>query len=327
MPIWLIFLAGAAAMVLSGSIGVAGCLRRGEPSGDRLPLQHVRPGDCPRHLRRAGGVRRKGAPKGEETAGRPLPELLRVRPALDGADERHHSADGDADNDLHRQKDEDGSQAAPAHPGLRCDRGQRRHSDGESSEPPDRRLQRARCARCSSSPITSWSPSSSTSCSTVLVLRFVFRKAMRTRRSRPRTGPRRLGGVRRDGPLAKKATAVVLLTLAGILLVNVVAIFGVQEPFGISEVSFFGAVLLLGISGKGQGDSGEARLGDSGPLRRPLRPHAGGLGQRNHIVRRELSPVDKLSTPRSRRGSRSSPPRSFSARSSATCRWSRCTYR
>ena len=81
-----------------------GCLRRGEPSGDRLPLQHVRPGDRPRHLRRPGGLRRKSAPKGEETPGRPLPELLRVRPALDGADERHHSADGDADNDLYRHE-------------------------------------------------------------------------------------------------------------------------------------------------------------------------------------------------------------------------------
>ena len=43
-----------------------------------------------------------------------------------------------------------------------------------------------------------------------------------------------------------------MLTMSGILLVNIVAIFGVHEPFGISEVSFFGAVLLLGISGKGR---------------------------------------------------------------------------
>src|SRR5208282_3013317 len=87
---------------------------------------------------------------------------------------------------------------------------------------------------------------------TVLVLRFVFRKEMGIA-SVPLTPQ---GGepeaVRRDGPLAHKATAVVILTMSGILLVNVVAIFGVHEPFGISEVSLFGAVLLLVISGKGR---------------------------------------------------------------------------
>lgn len=87
---------------------------------------------------------------------------------------------------------------------------------------------------------------------TVLVLRFVFRKALAPLPVPEIFAADDSAGVRRDGLLAKKATAVVLLTLAGILLVNVVAIFGVQEPFGISEVSFFGAVLLLGISGKGR---------------------------------------------------------------------------
>ncbi len=87
---------------------------------------------------------------------------------------------------------------------------------------------------------------------TALVLRYLFRKQMG---SLPVPSAAENGGsdvVRRDGPLAQKATAVVILTMSGILLVNAVAIFGVHEPFGISEVSLFGAVLLLVISGKGR---------------------------------------------------------------------------
>lgn len=87
---------------------------------------------------------------------------------------------------------------------------------------------------------------------TALALRFLFRKEIG---SLPVSAVVETGeseDVRRDGPLARKATAVVILTMSGILLVNIIAIFGVHEPFGISEVSFFGAVLLLGISGKGR---------------------------------------------------------------------------
>ena len=87
---------------------------------------------------------------------------------------------------------------------------------------------------------------------TALVLRYLFRKQMG---SLPVPSAAENGGsdvARRDGPLAQKATAVVILTMSGILLVNAVAIFGVHEPFGISEVSLFGAVLLLVISGKGR---------------------------------------------------------------------------
>ncbi len=44
--------------------------------------------------------------------------------------------------------------------------------------------------------------------------------------------------------------AVVLLTLGSIILVNVLETFGVGVPFRISEVSFFGAALLLATSDK-----------------------------------------------------------------------------
>ena len=131
---------------------------------------------------------------------------------------------------------------------------------------------------------------------TALVLRYMFRKQMG---SLPVPSSAETGGsdaVRRDGPLAEKATAIVILTMSGILLVNAVAIFGVHEPFGISEVSLSGAVLLLAISGKGR-EILERLDGGPRPLRRPLRPDAGGLGQRSHSVRRRLPPVDQLRAP------------------------------
>lgn len=53
-----------------------------------------------------------------------------------------------------------------------------------------------------------------------------------------------------DTPLARKATAVVVLTMVALVMVNVLAAFGFFVPFGISEVALFGAALLLGISGK-----------------------------------------------------------------------------
>jgi Na+/H+ antiporter NhaD/arsenite permease-like protein len=87
---------------------------------------------------------------------------------------------------------------------------------------------------------------------TALVLRYAFRKQMDSLTLRPAQEIGETAEVRRDGPLAQKATAVVILTMSGILLVNAIAIFGVHEPFGISEVSLFGAVLLLVISGKGR---------------------------------------------------------------------------
>ena len=54
----------------------------------------------------------------------------------------------------------------------------------------------------------------------------------------------------RDRGLARKATAVVGLTMLAIIAVNVLGAFGFSSSFGISEVAFLGAVLLLVISGK-----------------------------------------------------------------------------
>ena len=87
---------------------------------------------------------------------------------------------------------------------------------------------------------------------TALVLRFLFRKEIDTidLDLQPETGPS--AAALNDRSLARKATTVVVLTLSGILLVNGLAVLGVQEPFGISEVSLFGAVLLLAISGQGR---------------------------------------------------------------------------
>ncbi|MGA2664501.1 MAG: anion transporter [Nitrososphaerales archaeon] len=91
---------------------------------------------------------------------------------------------------------------------------------------------------------------------TALLLRVIFRRDLEKVSTPIATGAEEEGEASprdpRDPRLARKATAAVVLTMAGILLVNVVAIFGVQEPFGISEVSFFGAVLLLVISGRGR---------------------------------------------------------------------------
>jgi Na+/H+ antiporter NhaD/arsenite permease-like protein len=87
---------------------------------------------------------------------------------------------------------------------------------------------------------------------TALALRFLFRKEIGTISLglQPETAPN--AAALNDRGLARKATAAVVLTLSGILLVNGLAVLGVQEPFGISEVSLFGAVLLLAISGQGR---------------------------------------------------------------------------
>jgi Na+/H+ antiporter NhaD/arsenite permease-like protein len=87
---------------------------------------------------------------------------------------------------------------------------------------------------------------------TVLILRFAFRGYFRGLTLPALDSIKGGEEVHRDRGLARKATATVVLTLAGILLVNLVSTFGIQEPFGISEVSLFGAVLLLAISGKGR---------------------------------------------------------------------------
>ncbi len=84
---------------------------------------------------------------------------------------------------------------------------------------------------------------------TALILRYMFRRELASASLPVSDAPDELRVGSGDKSLARKAIAVVVLTLSGILLVNTVSAFGISEPFGISEVSFFGAVLLLGISG------------------------------------------------------------------------------
>jgi Na+/H+ antiporter NhaD/arsenite permease-like protein len=54
----------------------------------------------------------------------------------------------------------------------------------------------------------------------------------------------------KDSRLAKLAIAITSLTIATIFLVNFLEQGGVQIPFGIAEVSLFGAVLLLALCGR-----------------------------------------------------------------------------
>ena len=54
----------------------------------------------------------------------------------------------------------------------------------------------------------------------------------------------------KDKRLAKLAIAVTCLTIASIFLVNLFEQGGIQIPFGIAEVSLFGAALLLAICGR-----------------------------------------------------------------------------
>ena len=54
----------------------------------------------------------------------------------------------------------------------------------------------------------------------------------------------------KDNRLAKLAIAITSLTIASIFLINFLEQGGVQIPFGIAEVSLFGAVLLLAFCGR-----------------------------------------------------------------------------
>jgi len=56
--------------------------------------------------------------------------------------------------------------------------------------------------------------------------------------------------VMKDGGLAKLAISVTCLTIAAIFLINILEEAGVPTPFGIAEVSLFGAALLLALSGR-----------------------------------------------------------------------------
>jgi Na+/H+ antiporter NhaD/arsenite permease-like protein len=85
---------------------------------------------------------------------------------------------------------------------------------------------------------------------TALIIRYMFRREIEGATLSAPVADGEEGTSERDAPLAKRSTAVVGLTMVGILLVNVFAVLGLSEPFGISEVSFFGAVLLLCITGR-----------------------------------------------------------------------------
>jgi Na+/H+ antiporter NhaD/arsenite permease-like protein len=82
---------------------------------------------------------------------------------------------------------------------------------------------------------------------TLLLLRFIFRKELRREEPPPAN---MVGSVPRDKRLAHISTWVAVLTTLLILFVNVLQSAGVSQPFGISEVSFFGASLLLLASGR-----------------------------------------------------------------------------
>ncbi len=54
----------------------------------------------------------------------------------------------------------------------------------------------------------------------------------------------------KDGRMAKLAISITVLTIVGIFLVNFLEEAGVVTPFGIAEVSLFGAVVLLAFCGR-----------------------------------------------------------------------------
>jgi Na+/H+ antiporter NhaD/arsenite permease-like protein len=54
----------------------------------------------------------------------------------------------------------------------------------------------------------------------------------------------------KDDRLAKLAVSITILTIVGVFLVNFLEELGVVTPFGIAEVSLFGAVLLLAFCGR-----------------------------------------------------------------------------
>ena len=83
---------------------------------------------------------------------------------------------------------------------------------------------------------------------TALLLRFIFRNDLAASASIDPSVEKMTP--LRDPGLARKAAGIVVLTMAAIVGVNVLGALGIQSSFGISEVAFFGAVLLLAISGK-----------------------------------------------------------------------------
>ena len=146
VPIWLILLAGAAAMVLSGSIGVADAYAAVNLQVivflfsmfvlvTALDISGALEAFAGRVLRRA---RRPQDVLYLSFFGFALLSMVLMNDtiALMGTPIMISLA----------TEDEDECQASPAHPGLRSDRGQRGHPDGQPAEPPDSRRERARRA-------------------------------------------------------------------------------------------------------------------------------------------------------------------------------------
>lgn len=92
----------------------------------------------------------------------------------------------------------------------------------------------------------------------LLLTYFLLRHLLRHEFARARKGFRDLidfeatveRDVMKDGGLAKLAISITSVTIAAIFLVNVLEEAGVPTPFGIAEVSLFGAALLLALSGR-----------------------------------------------------------------------------
>lgn len=84
---------------------------------------------------------------------------------------------------------------------------------------------------------------------TAVILRIWFRKELRSG-SEPTQAKPMVDSPVRDRGLARKATALVVLTMIALVGANVAGEFGLNTPFGISEISLFGAAILLGISGR-----------------------------------------------------------------------------
>jgi len=88
---------------------------------------------------------------------------------------------------------------------------------------------------------------------TYLVLRFLFRAEFsKVRDAFDQTKLHQDTSGIKDSRLANLSLTVVLLTLALILIVNLLETLGVNQPFGISEVSLLGAAILLLVSGRGR---------------------------------------------------------------------------
>ncbi|MBI2649068.1 MAG: hypothetical protein HYW93_05395 [Thaumarchaeota archaeon] len=89
---------------------------------------------------------------------------------------------------------------------------------------------------------------------TFLLFRFLYRKEFTTARSGFVELTALEAGIKEkpasDRRLGRVAVVIVVITMAGIVLANVFQAAGLSQPFVISEISLFGAALLLAVSGR-----------------------------------------------------------------------------